>query len=478
MKPLLLLLALGVATVAAAQESRPRTRVTSCTSSGCHASELDHKFLHGPTAISACDACHEYVDPVQHTFDLKRQGKDLCIFCHIDTTGTEGPFVHAPVSDGQCLACHNPHGGDSRRLLRSDSVNGVCFQCHAQVMAGSHAHRPAAEDCTACHEPHTAQHARLLRVPGEQLCATCHDDVLKSVSAMAHPHKPAQGDCLTCHSPHATDSVSILKQSPRDLCLSCHAEVGRTISAATHPHSVTTDERACLNCHAAHASDHASMLLKDTVATCLECHKKPIVVSETRKIAGVPELAAPKFFTHGPIQQGECSACHDVHGGSLANLLVEPYPASFYLTYTEDAYALCFKCHDRALIESTDDQVQTRFRDGNRNLHAVHVASSAQGRSCRACHAVHASRFKSLLADSVTFGQWKLPINYTPTPTGGSCAPGCHAPESYSRGGPSADALVEPQPDAPEPAPDPDAPPAAAPEQTPPPQEPAPAPGP
>ncbi len=431
-------LALLLASTAGAQISPPRTRVQSCTTAGCHAAETKHEFMHGPTAVSACDACHEYADPAQHTFKLKREGKDLCIFCHIDQTGDEGPVVHAPVAEGKCVACHDPHGGSTRDLLRGSSLNTTCLACHAGTMKGTHTHRPAAEDCTACHQAHTAEHPRLLRAPSAELCASCHQDVFKAVSTLAHPHEPAKGDCLTCHSPHASDSIRILKQPPKDLCISCHSEVGRTISVATHPHSATTDERACLNCHSAHASDHAAQLLKDTAATCLQCHAKPVTAAKGRVVAAVAELAEPGMILHGPAQHGDCSACHTVHGGALTNFLVEPYPASFYLTYSEDAYALCFKCHDKALIETATDDVRTKFRDGSRNLHAVHVAGGPQGRSCRACHAVHASRYRAMVADTVTFGQWKLPINFTPTPTGGSCAPGCHKAESYDRERPGA----------------------------------------
>lgn len=446
--PLILVLAAGAAATGA-DPAPPRTRVTSCTTSECHTTQLDHPFLHGPTAVSACDACHDYVDPTAHTFTLKREGRDLCLFCHIDKKGSEGPFVHKPMADGQCLSCHDPHGAHTRELLRKPTVNAVCLDCHTDTMHGSVAHAPAAENCTVCHESHTASHASLLRTAPRDLCASCHEDVFKAIGSMAHPHQPAEADCLTCHSPHATDSMACLKAPPKDLCLSCHAEVGRTISAATHPHTATTDERACLNCHSAHASDHEQQLLKDTIATCLDCHAKPIKVAENRIVPGVPELAKEGYFLHGPVKLGDCSACHTVHGGSLGALLVEPYPASFYQTYTDDAYALCFKCHDKELMHQTDGPNQTRFRDGDRNLHAVHVTSGPQGRSCRACHAVHASQFESLMANQVTFGQWKLPINYQPTPTGGSCAPGCHKPETYNRDHPSATPLNEPEPAAP-----------------------------
>ena len=33
-----------------------------------------------------------------------------------------------------------------------------------------------------------------------------------------------------------------------------------------------------------------------------------------------------------------------------------------------------------------------------------------------------------LIADSVAFGSWKLPLKFVKTESGGSCAPGCHTP--------------------------------------------------
>lgn len=410
----------------------PTTRVLDCTSGGCHTKQLDHAFLHGPTAVKACDACHEYKDPVGHSFTLKRQGKDLCLFCHIDKAGTEGPVVHAPVSKGDCTACHDAHGSGTRQMLKAATVPSLCAQCHTDVMTGSHAHKPAATDCMSCHKAHTADHAKLLTMPSRELCLSCHQDVGKALGA-AHPHLPAKEDCLQCHSPHATDHHAVLKSAPADLCISCHQEVGKHVSSAAHPHSAVAQGKACLNCHTAHGSDNAKQLTGDTISTCLACHAQPIKVSKDRVIAAVAELADPKQVRHGPVASGDCAGCHGVHGAEHTGLLVKPYPKGFYQPFTDDAYALCFNCHDRNLAASRSAERETGFRDGTRNLHFLHVANSVQGRSCRACHSVHASKHSRLIADTVSFGQWKLPINFTPTAEGGSCAPGCHKPASYTR---------------------------------------------
>ena len=413
---------------------KPTTKVFTCTTSGCHSEQTKFEFVHGPTAVGACDACHEYADPAAHTFKVKREGRDLCTFCHIDKATTPGAFVHEPVAKGNCTGCHNPHGSRVRHMLKAESVPAMCTSCHKETMTGSHTHKPAAEDCTKCHQAHSSSHEHLLSMGTRELCLSCHEDVGTSLATMAHPHKPAQEDCLKCHTPHSSNNIRVLNKPVKDLCVSCHEEMKKVVEGASHPHGAVTDERSCANCHSPHASSHVKQLVKDPIATCLSCHDKPIVVNEKKTVPAANEVAVEEFHKHGPINEGKCIECHDIHGGSHDKLLVAPYETSFYQKYSETTYALCFKCHDRALVTTAPTEDKTGFRQGSRNLHAVHVNSTEQGRSCRACHNIHASRHETMIADSVSFGQWNLPLNYKKTPTGGSCAPGCHKPEEYDRG--------------------------------------------
>lgn len=419
---------------AAVPSVRPTTKVFTCTTGGCHAKETDYKFVHGPTGVGACDACHEYVDPAQHTFKRKREGAQLCSFCHIDKSGGEGPVVHEPFAKGDCTGCHDPHGSVSPKMLKGATPGALCASCHKDAMKGSHAHKPAAENCASCHSPHSSSHAKLLSKEPRELCLSCHEDVGKSLASVAHPHKPAQGECTQCHTPHASDNPKMLKQSPSELCLSCHKEMRGVIEGAVHTHSAVGGELACLNCHAGHGSEHAKQLVKDEVGACLKCHAETQTSKDGRTIADAKELGVAAFHKHGPIQKGDCAGCHDVHGGKNASLLVTPYEKGFYQKYTDDSFKLCFTCHDRALVTATGPGAKTGFRDGERNLHAVHVSNAEQGRSCRACHTVHAGRNESMIADSVSFGGWSLPLGYTKSATGGTCASGCHKPQTYDRG--------------------------------------------
>jgi hypothetical protein len=56
-----------------------------------------------------------------------------------------------------------------------------------------------------------------------------------------------------------------------------------------------------------------------------------------------------------------------------------------------------------------------------------------KGRTCNLCHEVHASAKPKLIKETTSFGTWQLPLNFTPTATGGSCMPGCHRMRGYDR---------------------------------------------
>ncbi|MFG0286310.1 MAG: cytochrome c3 family protein [Phycisphaerales bacterium JB039] len=446
----------------------PTTRVRNCTESGCHAETMDHEFLHGPTAVGACTMCHTYDDPAEHTFSMKTQEPELCTFCHIDV-GKGGNIVHQPVAEGQCLSCHDPHGASNRQLVPHETMAGLCAECHVDTLAGEHIHPPAATgECSTCHSAHAADHAGLLAMPRRDLCMSCHEGVANDLANSLHVHDPAAGDCLDCHTTHASDQPGQLLMQVERLCLTCHEPVGALARAAEHKHSAVFDDRACLNCHLPHASESSALQHDDPVGACMACHgaepstepsaaedrqaspaapyfpdrqppraiaAKHVAPPASELIAGLPNL-------HGPVADGDCAACHGVHGAEHSRLLKLSYAESFYVPFSQEAYALCFTCHDQRQILETPTTV-TKFRDGTANLHALHV-NREQGRSCRSCHNTHASKSKAQVRETAQFGQWELPLNFTLTETGGSCSPGCHKPAAYDRVAPVGSLAPEP----------------------------------
>ena len=184
------------------------------------------------------------------------------------------------------------------------------------------------------------------------------------------------------------------------------------------PHPALATPSGCASCHSPHASDNEKLLLGPLKETCLGCHKNVL----TKDMA----------VLHPPVAEGKCTACHAPHGSAYPKLLVQDFPQDLYAPYSDTAFALCFTCHNRDLVQYPDTSFATGFRDGERNLHYVHV-NRPKGRSCMLCHAPHGSAGPELIAESVAFGKWRLPLKFVKTETGGSCSPGCHKPASYDR---------------------------------------------
>ena len=427
---LLLLLAAG----SNAQTIPPTTRVRNCTTNGCHAPIMAHPILHGPTSINACDMCHDYKDPANHSFIIKRDGADLCTFCHVGADTQLAMVGHEPFDRGNCTGCHDPHGSTNKVMLKTDSEADLCASCHEDAIAGTHIHTPAAEgDCLSCHGAHGAEYKGLLNRKGNALCFTCHEETHDTINTATHVHEPAAKNCMECHKAHASNFQSHLIMQPEALCESCHEEVAETAHKATVKHSAVLEGKACLNCHQPHTSNYEGLLHDDPIAACLTCHTEPITLENGRTIKGVSEIAAKGAFLHGPVRKGLCTGCHQLHGSEHALLLVANYTQNFYESFNLEDYDLCFKCHAPELVLKKETTVETNFRNGSLNLHFRHVNMEKQGRTCRSCHATHASESDLHVVDTVLFGQWELPLNFKRTKTGGSCNSGCHRPATYDR---------------------------------------------
>lgn len=405
----------------------------SCTASECHGEFAKRQSVHAPVAQGACDSCHEATNAGEHTFALTTEEAELCLDCH-DEDDFPGSLQHAPFSRGECTACHDPHGGDGPHLLMVESVAEVCADCHDEVLDDlKHLHGPVdAGECTSCHNPHAADHPKLLFAETDKLCLKCHEDMAKRISQGVFVHEPVRGECTTCHGAHGGENRMFLVTAGSQLCFDCHEEIEETIEDAEVPHKAVTTDRACMNCHNPHASGFDHGLIKETMSLCTGCHNKRLGEGEG-STSNIALQLAERPRHHGPIEQKDCVACHEPHGGANFRLLSEAYPKRFYTPFKEESYAICFSCHEVELLEDEETDEATGFRNGERNLHFLHVNRPYKGRTCRACHEPHAGRKAKMIAESVRFGAWMLPINFEQSETGGSCAPGCHRAYSYDR---------------------------------------------
>jgi predicted CXXCH cytochrome family protein len=239
----------------------------------------------------------------------------------------------------------------------------------------------------------------------------------------------------------------MLHDEPQVLCLGCHEGIRHTVESAATKHAAVTTDRQCLNCHDAHASDHARMLQTDIKTLCYECHDREITLAGGETLANIKDVIESGTSQHGPVSQDNCAACHMIHGGDNFRMLTHEYPPEFYAPFAEERYALCFNCHDADLVFDANTTSLTDFRNGDVNLHFLHVNREKKGRTCRACHETHAGNNEKHIRDSVPFGSggWELPIRFEKMADGGRCSPGCHVAYEYNR----ADPIVYPETDEP-----------------------------
>jgi predicted CXXCH cytochrome family protein len=420
----------------------PLPEGTSCMTAECHADFGMASFIHGPVSAGECGACHG-PDTGDHQFPLVRDPVETCTFCH--AVSGSAPHQHAALEEG-CTACHQPHASHTKFLLNAISVQMVCESCH-DVSLKQFAHRPFLEgQCTLCHQPHQSANNMLLRGgEGAAHCAMCHGPMVQAIGESPHQHEPAVANCTSCHSPHTTNEPHLLAGTVEQTCYSCHEQIAVEISEASLPHEAVHMGEQCANCHNPHASSQSQLLRDRMDRMCLSCHGQPQQTPDGRTVEPMRLVLEESQFLHGPIRQGDCSSCHAAHGGEREGLLTAAFPDTFYTSFEIGKYELCFTCHDQNLVTSDASAKLTNFRDGEVNLHYLHVNRSDKGRTCRTCHDVHGSDQPYHMAETVRFegSRWDMPIRYVQTSDGGSCAPGCHAPKRFSRDGVSATAVSE-----------------------------------
>ncbi len=346
--------------------------------------------VHPPYAAQDCTLCHKSANP-KNGDDLTMEVPNLCYQCH-DKKAKEGKkFVHGPVAAGACTICHNPHQSQNSALLTYSNINQLCTSCH-----------------------------------------TAKGEMLKTTQNI---HPPVKDSCINCHDPHTEDNKFQLRgDRKKDLCLMCHVDKQEWITTVKNKHGAMDIDQGCQNCHDPHGTGQPKMMKAASVKdVCLKCHSQVQVRDEDgKKLINMGKHLQENPDWHGPIQWGDCAMCHNPHGSNNLRMLKKPFPTTFYSEFDEHNY-ICFECHDAAKIKKQYTVSDTNFRNGNVNMHFIHV-NKKKGRTCRACHDFHGTKdYPHHLKKKTEFGRIKFPIRYIETPTGGSCAPACHARRYYDR---------------------------------------------
>ncbi|HEX6944018.1 MAG TPA: cytochrome c3 family protein [Gemmatimonadaceae bacterium] len=412
-----LLCVLLVAAPVAVRAQAPRKACIDCHQD--FKKRLKEKFVHAPVT-KACEECH-----LRHGFAqklvLKKDLPGLCVDCHKDV-GTEmaSPNVHGALKEGGCYVCHDSHAADNPQLLRkTEKGKSVCLTCHESLgatMANANAHDPFKKgNCTVCHKPHASDRPALAVASDEQMCAPCHKNILdkhKKVTGAAeqectachdphlasgkmklaaNAHPPfAEGDCASCHEVE-NGEVEIGDDFPaKDLCSTCHEDVAAKV-AGNESHfgadaMKSGGTETCLKCHNPHHSREKGLLAKTQNDLCRSCHEKLPQKADFQK-------ADAKGAMHPPFAEGNCTTCHDPHGGGGAHHLAQASSAK-----------LCGSCHQA--ITAADKPGE------------VHHAAMEDA-NCLDCHGGHASEHGALLKKD----------------EGQVCAD-CHEKQSFANGHP------------------------------------------
>lgn len=318
--------------------------------------------------------------------------------------------VPVAMSDLGCENCHMNHqSGSKRHLLQSDVPEQNCLNCHD----GRTVKKNLAADFQKSSVHPIALNSRMhspLEDPVNPktrhvVCADCHNAHATTDKAAVAPYASGALANLT----GVTDGGGLIKplQKEYELCFRCHADSVQRGPATVSRQFPETNTR--LQFSAVNQSFHP-------------------VERPGKNLTSVPSLIAPWTVN----SQTYCTDCHNSDsaskaGGTGAN---GPHGSIFApilernLTITDNqpestfAYALCYKCHDRNKVLSSQS-----FR-----YHASHVVDDKA--ACTTCHdshgvanAPHLINFNTTYVTPSSTGQ----LNYTSTGNyRGVCTLTCH----------------------------------------------------
>lgn len=364
-------------------------------------------------------------DPGLVTRDLPlgSHGELHCTTCHDAHNNELGDFLRLPaVRSAICLSCHEMFGWN--RCAHAVSMVPVIDR-EVDPRMRSRFGTVAENGCSSCHKIHSAASPeRLLRFRREEEnCLNCHSGGVARTNLesefrkrSAHPirlstgrHDPVEDprtmprhvECADCHNPHAvaadtsarirgfrqTYSTLPVTVSPANRFVSGTDSGGRNVSQARFEYEI------CLKCH----------------AETLTAFRRPEIVRQIQQTNTRLEFQTgnPSFHpVFGPRRNSEvvsltsplrvgdviaCTDCHNSdsaaknfwdgasgpHGSVYEPLLVENYSTGEFVIESPQAYALCYRCHQRESI----------LGDESFPLHNVHIL---RGRSsCASCHDAH-----------------------------------------------------------------------------------------
>jgi predicted CXXCH cytochrome family protein len=370
-------------------------------------------------ALANADPQLRYPDTISEHLPLGKHGWMECTTCHDAHNNRLGNFLRVPEQRSTiCVSCHKLFGWRASAHANSSwPVRGRLVD-PAETLPYS---TVAENGCAICHKVHTARgRERLLRFRQEERnCLNCHNGsgALSNILSQcrkrsAHNpfkylgiHDPARDprlnrphvECVSCHNPHAArnrpvvDALVRFDPLPKPvggtlLFVSGVSRTGRYLERSRFEYEV------CLKCHSGtwgtppptvsrqvpnydirrqfqtrnpsyhpvygqgrnlDAPSLTGRLNRNSVIACTDCHN-----SDNARSAGGSGPEGP----HGSIYEPLLNRNYEVRDPSLESA---------------NAYALCYQCHARSSILSSESFP----------LHRTHIVNAQA--SCSVCHAAH-----------------------------------------------------------------------------------------
>ena len=343
--------------------------------------------------IQARRATSNMVIEVASTDELARLRVEEVLNRNIDTRALTAvgqwenngsTYVHyiLPLKNGNNTFIVNP--GDNevkiyyrplRTLLNVNVNDPKTFLFHRQEVV------PAV--CTTCHNQTLPDDANLdvkrldKNSDYSPVCFSCHRKLIRQNLWLHSPS--ANVFCWTCHrqadGAGGTKVPLLSAKQVDENCFECHVNRQKFENDYVHG-PVGTGE--CTVCHDPHGGEYEKQLWADGKADlCVGCHlnKKNVL----KKTFG--------FFSHGILQGSGCIVCHNTHS--------EGYRFQLYNTINE----LCVSCHNGL------QDVKKGHPVGNHPLEGK-PDPLRKGRelSCTSCHNPHGTTYRYMLIGSILGG--------------------------------------------------------------------------
>lgn len=380
---------------------------------------LPAELLFYGNGMIQCSTCHDPHDNTNKKFlrvDTVRSA--LCTLCHTMNgwektphntspltwngispnpwlrTGVGTDFGWTTVNQNGCENCHAPHNaGGQQRLLNEREEEKNCYACHNGNVALKNIQAEFEKPSR-----HMVEATTIGMTPNH------HETGESPVMLTGHV------ECVDCHNPHITNELSSASAPAVSGKLERVSGVDINGAGITLPNYAANEYEICFKCHASYSAQTIyppiprvakSVNTRVAFQTSNPSYHPVVGMGKNLDVPSIPSANAPTLMASSVIY---CTDCHDSddswsiggsgprgpHGSLYSPLIRERYETMDNTLESPSAYALCYRCHNRASILQDDSFGKNSAGKGG---HSGHITQSPAGTAvnapCSICHDPH-----------------------------------------------------------------------------------------